>query len=151
LDEKQLIDLGLAADDATPIVEAFKAGSNVSATKDRLFALVEPLLPALVNNSALQKLFIVRDKVVAHQEQLTDAMHELVKDLPSLDELEKLNEWSMSFCQFITCLLSNETFAPHAVSARMAALHIVAKLLGKDFESDTSYEEWEAVFKKSEW
>ena len=145
------MDLGVPAEDARPVVQIFKAGSNFSATKDRLFALVEALLPACATNSTLQKLFIVRDKVVAHQEQLTDAIHELVKELPSLHELEKLNEWSMSFCQFITCLLSNESFAPHAVSARMAALYVVAKILGKDFESGANYEEREAFFKKSEW
>jgi hypothetical protein len=148
---KQLVDLGVCVQDARLIVHGFKAGSDYSATKDRLFALLEPLLPARATNSTLEKLFLVRDKVVAHQEQLTDAVHELVKDLPSLGEMEKVNAWSMSFCEFIACLLSNESFAPHAVSARMAALHVVAKILGKDFESGGCYSERKAFFKKSEW
>ena len=75
----------------------------------------------------------------------------MVKDLPSLDEMEKLNAWSMSFCEFIACLLSNESFAPHGVSARMAALHVVAKILDKDFEAGANYSERETFFKKSEW
>jgi hypothetical protein len=132
-------------------VHGFKAGSGSSATKDRLFALLEPLLPACATNRTLEKLFLVRDKVVAHQEQLTDAVQAMVKDLPSLDEMEKLNAWSMSFCEFIACLLSNESFAPHGVSARMAALHVVAKILDKDFETGANYSERETFFKKSEW
>ena len=150
VDEKQLVNLGVCVEDARLIVHGFKAGSGSSATKDRLFALLEPLLPACATNSTLEKLFLVRDKVVAHQEQLTGAMHGRVKDLPSLDEMEKLNAWSMSFCEFVACLLSNESFLPHPVSARMAALHVVAKILGKDFENGANYDECEAFFKKSE-
>lgn len=78
-------------------------------------------------------------------------MRGLVKYLLSFDEMEKLNAWSMSFCEFIACLLSNETFLPHAVSARMAALHVVAKILGKDFDTGANYDEQEAFFKKSVW
>jgi hypothetical protein len=151
IEGKHLVDLGVCAEDARLIVHGFKAGSDYSPTKARLFALLEPLLPACATNSTLDKLFLVRDKVVAHQEQLTDAVRGLVKDLPSLDELEKLNAWSMSFCEFIACLLSNETFLPHPVSARMAALHVVAKILGKDFETGANYNERETFFKKSEW
>jgi hypothetical protein len=151
VDEAQLVDLGVCAEDARLIVNGFKSGSDYSATKDRLFAHLEPLLPTCATNSTLEKLFLVRDKVIAHQEQLTDAVHELVKYLPSLHEMETLNAWSMSFCEFMACLLSNETFLPHAVSARMAALHVVAKILGKDFESGANYDECEAFFKKSEW
>jgi len=143
--------LGVCAEDARLIPHGFKAGSDYSATKDRLFALLDPLLPACATNSTVEKLFLVRDKVIAHQEQLTDAVRGLVKYLPSLDEMEKLNEWSMNFCEFIACLLSNESFAPYAVSARMAALHVVAKILGKDFESAANCEEREAFFRKSEW
>jgi hypothetical protein len=151
VDEAQLVDLGVSAADARLIVNGFKAGSDYSATKDRLFAHLEPLLPTCATNSTLEKLFLVRDKVIAHQEQLTDTVHELVKYLPSLHEMETLNAWSMSFCELMACLLSNETFLPHAVSARMAALHVVAKILGKDFESGANYDECEAFFKKSEW
>jgi hypothetical protein len=151
VDEKQLVNLGIRVEDARLIVRGFRAGSDYLATKDHLFALLEPLLPACATNSTLQKLFLVRDKVIAHQEQLTDAVRGLVKYLPSLDEMEKLNAWSMSFCEFTACLLSNESFLPHAVSARMAALHVVAKILGKDFESGGCYGEGEDFFKKSEW
>ena len=108
-------------------------------------------MPACATNSTLEKLFLVRDKVIAHQEQLTDAVRGLVKYLPSLDEMLKLNAWSMRFCEFMACLLSNESFLPHSVSARMAALHVVAKILGKDFENGGCDNEREAFFKKSEW
>jgi hypothetical protein len=151
VDEKQFLNLGVCVEDARLIVHGFKARSDYSATKDRLFALLEPVLPACATNSTLQKLFLVRDKVIAHQEQLTDAVRGLVKYLPPLDEMEKLNAWSMSFCEFTACLLSNESFLPHPVSARMAALHVVAKILGKDFESGGCYSEGEDFFKKSEW
>ena len=82
---------------------------------------------------------------------MTDAGRGLVKYLPSFDEMEKLNAWSMSFCEFIACLLSNQSFPPHGVSARMAALHVVAKILGKDFDTGANYAEQEAFFMKSGW
>jgi hypothetical protein len=66
--------------------------------------------------------------------------------LPSLDEIETLNSWSMSFCEFTACMLSNESFLPHSVSARMAALHVVAKILGKDLECGGCYSEGEDFF-----
>jgi hypothetical protein len=74
---------------------------------------------------------------------LTDAVRGLVKYLPSLDEIETLNAWSMSFCEFRACMLSNESFLPHPVSARMAALHVVAKILGKDLAGGGCYSEGE--------
>ena len=65
--------------------------------------------------------------------------------------MEKINNWASDFCELISCIMTNETLMPHAVSARMAALHIVAKVLDKKFDSATdgaSYQEQEAFFRR---
>jgi hypothetical protein len=77
----------------------------------------------------------------------TSNNHE-VQHLPSLDDLEKLNHWSCRFCQLLACTLTNETFAPHAVSARMAALDVVAKVLEKKFDSLKGGVDYEEFYRK---
>jgi len=49
-------------------------------------------------------------------------------------------------------MLTNETLLPHGVSARMAALHIVAKVLDKEFHPSKhriADEERDAVYKRA--
>jgi hypothetical protein len=58
--EKQLVNLEVSVEDARLIVHGFKARPDYSATKDRLFTLLEPLLPACATNSTLQKLSWLR-------------------------------------------------------------------------------------------
>jgi hypothetical protein len=65
--------------------------------------------------------------------------------------MEKINNWASNFCELIALIMTNETLLPHAVSARMAALHVVAKVLGKNFDSATdgaAYQEREAFFRR---
>jgi hypothetical protein len=66
--------------------------------------------------------------------------------------MEKINNWASNFCELICCIMTNETLLPHTVSARMAALHVVAKVLDKRFDSATdgaSYQAREAFFRRS--
>jgi hypothetical protein len=63
--------------------------------------------------------------------------------------MEKINNWACTFCQFTGDLMTNESFSPHTVSARMAALNIAAKLLDKKFDhGGADYQEREAFFSR---
>ena len=54
-------------------------------------------------NSSLTTLFDYGNKFVAHQERLNDAVKEQLRYLPSLYEMEKLNEWTSNFCELAGC------------------------------------------------
>jgi len=70
--------------------------------------------------------------------------------LPSLDDMTRINEWAANFCQLqlMMCLLTNESLMLNGPSARLAALHVVEKVLG-DFNPSvdgTSYQAWEDFY-----
>jgi hypothetical protein len=150
LDTKTLIDLDVSDVAATRIVSGFKKSSIFPETKQLLLQIVEPLMPTCDNRATLAQLFTVRDKFIAHQERMCLSVREQCEGLPSLDEMEKLNNWACTFCQLTCCIMANETCLPHAVHARMAALNVVAKVLGKNFDdpSDTDYQGREAFYKR---
>jgi hypothetical protein len=99
-------------------------------------------------NSSLKTLVGYRNKFVAHQERVNDAVKEQLRYLPSLDEMTKINEWANNFCQLVACVLTDTSFLSNGPSARMAALHVVAKVLDIDLDR-ASYQEREAFYKKS--
>jgi hypothetical protein len=151
LDTRVLIDLGVSDAQATNIVTGFNTRSAFPQTRDTLFNLLDDLMPTRKANSPLEQLFLFRDKVVAHQERVGCALAAQLKYLPSVGDMDKINNWSSNFCELISCIMTNETLLPHTVSARMAALHVVAKVLDKNFDSATggaSYQEREAFFRK---
>jgi hypothetical protein len=149
LDTRVLIDLGVGDTEATNIVTGFNTRSAFPQTRDTLFNLLDDLMPRKTNSS-LEQLFLFRDKVVAHQERVGCALADELKYLPSVGDMEKINDWASNFCELISCIMTNETLLPHTVSARMAALHVVAKVLDKNFDSamdGASYQEREAFFR----
>jgi len=151
LDTQTLIDLGVSDHDATKIIMDFRKGSDFLQTRDNLFMTLGQLIPTRENNSSLQKLFFVRDKVIAHQERVNSSKSEQLEYLPSLDDMENINNWGSNFCRLVACIMTNTTLLPHAVSARMAALSVVEKVLGKNFDPSkggAAYQEWEAFYKK---
>ena len=147
LDIDTLENLGIAKDEATSFVIKFHRGEDLTETKSHLLNLLRSTMPDLENPS-LKTLVGYRNKFVAHQERVSDAVKEQLRYLPSLDEMEKLNKWAGNFCQLVACALTNMSFLSNGSSARMAALHVVAKVLGKDLNL-CSYEEQEAFYKKS--
>jgi hypothetical protein len=87
------------------------------------------------NNENLKKLFGCRDKILAHQERLTNDLKDEFKFWPSLGSMEEINGWAENFCTLSVSLLSNITLLPPSFSARIAALNVVAKVLDKNFET----------------
>jgi hypothetical protein len=151
LEARVLIELGVGDAEATNIVTGFKTKYALSKTKDTLFNRLDDLMPARKPNSPLEQLFLFRDKIVAHQERVGCALAAQLKYLPCVDDIEKINNWAGNFCELMSCIMTNETLLPHAVSARMAALHVVAKVLDKKFDLITggaSYEDREEFFRK---
>jgi hypothetical protein len=62
--------------------------------------------------------------------------------------MERINEWASNFCRLVACVLTNTSFLSNGPSARMGALHVVAKVLGIDLDR-ASYQEREAFYKKT--
>jgi hypothetical protein len=151
LDTHVLIDLGVGDTEASDIVTGFNTKLSFPQMRDTLFDLLNDLMPTCKSNSPLEQIFLFRDKVIAHQERVGFALADKLKYLPCVDDMEKINDWASNFCKLICCIMTNETMLSHAVSARMAALHVVAKVLDKHFDSATdgaSYQEREAFFRK---
>jgi hypothetical protein len=78
------------------------------------------------------------------------SVREQCERLPSLDDMEKLNNWACTFCELTCCIMTNETCLSHTVHARMAALNVVAKVLGKNFDNPghPDYQEREAFYQR---
>src|SRR5262249_22453166 len=132
LDITTLTALEIPQDVACHIVTKFHRGVHLPETKADLLKLLNSRMP---NNetATLKTLLTYRNKFVAHQERVSDVVKAQVADLPSLDAMEKITEWASNFCELVACVLTNMTLLSNSgSSARIAALHVVAKLLGKD-------------------
>jgi hypothetical protein len=118
-------------------------------TKTHLLQLLNSRMP---NNEtdALKTLATYRNKFVAHQERVRDVVKAQVADLPCPDAMEKVNEWAINFCELVACVLTNMTLLSNSgPSARIAALNVVAKVLGKNFDlsnDGASYQERETFY-----
>jgi AbiU2 len=151
LDIATLTALGVPQDDACNIVMKFHRGMDLPETKTDLLKLLNSRIP---NNetAALKTLLTYRNKFVAHQERVSDVVKAQVANLPSLDAMEKITEWASNFCELVACVLTNMTLLSNSgPSARIAALHVVAKILGKDFhpsKDGASYQEWETFYSR---
>src|SRR6266436_5261639 len=138
LDKGILIDLGVDHDSASSIVLNFHSRTNFADTKAAMLNSINTSLLAREQASSLSKLIVVRNKVVAHQDRVSDAVNEEMKYLPSIDDMEKLNKWASDFCQLMVCAMSNTTLSTNGPSARIGALHVLAKVLGKNFNPSMS-------------
>jgi hypothetical protein len=147
LDIRTLENLGICKADANYIVNNFHRGGALTAAKTNLLNLIRKTMPA-PENSSLKTLVGYRNKFVAHQERVNDAVKEQLRYLPSLDEMTKINEWANNFCHLVAYVLTDTSFLSNGPSARMAALHVVAKVLDIDLDR-ASYQEREAFYKKS--
>lgn len=91
--------------------------------------------PSCKNNSCLKSLFVWRNKVVAHQENTlnNDKAQNQLKDFPSIDKIEEINNWSFSFCELFVDIFNNDTMLDTCErgSSRMATLNIIRKVLNK--------------------
>jgi hypothetical protein len=151
LDTSMLIALGVDHTNASRIVTNFHNHTDVLQTKNDMVEMINKLVPTRTQNPSLEKLFLYRNKVAAHQERLADVVRERLQYLPSTDEIEKINRWASDFCRLMACVLTNVTLLPNGISARMAALNVVAKVLGKNFDPSkggAAYEEWDTFFRK---
>ena len=149
-----LVALGVGEEDAREVVNALQRGNDFEQAKLRMLTLIDSVMPTVERSPALEKLFSVRNKVIAHQEQLDEALKEELRLLPSLEDMEKLVQWVRDFCELLCCILTPDaTWVDSVVSARMAALNVAAKLLGKDFNDPSkslaeNHREREAFYKR---
>jgi len=151
LDKSILIDLGIDHASASSIVLSFHSGANFDEAKTAMLNSINNSLLAREQASSLSKLRVVRNKVVTHQDRVSDAVNDEIKYLPSIDDMEKLNKWASDFCQFMACVMSNTALMTNGPSARIAALHVVAKVLGKNFNpsmNGAAYQESEEFYRR---
>jgi hypothetical protein len=151
LDNRILIDLGIDHDAASSIVMNFHTRANFVETKTAMLDLIKKSLLARERSSSLAKLVVFRNKVVAHQDRVSDSVNEEMKCLPSIDDMETLNKWASDFCRLMACIMSNSALMNDSPSARIAALQVVAKVLGKNFNpsmSGAAFQEWEEFYRR---
>jgi hypothetical protein len=129
-----LVCLGFPRGEADATARSLRAAFGD--TKDTLMGKIETLMPSNQRDKALSRLFAFRNKVLAHQQRLDAPLQEELKSLPSLAEMERLNEWAIEFCVLSVNLLTNVTLLRNPY-ARAAALNVVAKLLDKNFDPIT--------------
>jgi hypothetical protein len=152
--KNDLLALTISEEVATQIISDFRSPENFKEAKVKLINAIDSVLPNKDSGSPLERIFMVRDKIVAHQEQLSDAIKEQTKSLPPLEDMEKLNQWANSFCQlFAHIFVPNTMLGDSCISARMAALNIVKKVLGRTFNdpaksSMENYEEQRAFYER---
>ncbi len=154
IDTGILVGLGAPEETASKILARLLTNSDFADIRTKIFEIVDKSMPCCQPGSPLDRLFLHRNKTIAHQEQLT-TVTEYVKEalacLPSLDQMLTLNKWAMDFCRLVVTALSNGTLLPHPTSARIAALNVVAKVLGKNFDpakNGAAYEEWEDFYSR---
>jgi len=149
LRKEYLLKLGFEDQEALALISK---ASNPAAYEEVRYCLMRVLkekMPSRSTNLALRQLFIYRNKVGAHQEQLSVADREAFRWLPPLDEMEKLVLWAATLCKLVTSVLGNNiVFVDSCISARMAALNLAAKVLDKKFDDPKNYKEYEEFCKR---
>jgi hypothetical protein len=152
LETSILTDLEMSHEVAARIVGGFRTRTDFAATKAFLFDSIDALVPTRKRCAALEKLITRRDKIVVHQERVSDDVKEELKYLPSIMEIQTLNKWASNFCRFMACIMSNATLITNGPSARIAALNVIAKVLGKNFDLSSggaAYQECEEFYKST--
>jgi len=130
-----LIGLGISQCDADRLLPGLR--TDFRKYKDEFIDIIENIVPDNKNNDTLKFLLSYRNKILTHQERLDDALKEQLKYLPSLHEMEQLNNWAINFCLLAISLLTpNISLIPNGQSVRIAALNVVAKLLDKELDND---------------
>jgi hypothetical protein len=137
LSKSNLTALFVSDVDAERIVGEFENKCDFEKTKNEMLVLIGKSMPNPDSNPSLKKLFLFRNKVAAHPERLNDVLREELGSLPSMYEMEQIIKWAGHFCELSTCVMSNEALLPFAVSARMAALDVAAKVLEKTFDDSS--------------
>ena len=145
LKPETLTQMGILEEEAEALIVDLRV--SFDATKNHFLNTIVSSMPNRSDNEALEKLFLYRDKVLAHQERLGGNLGESLKSLPSLASMEIINQWAEYFVILVMSLLTpNVVLLPHSVSARRAALNVTAKLLDRNFEIVSK--EYDQFFKR---
>ena len=138
-DPGELSRLGISQQEAEQLLTGLRF--SFDSKRNEFLQHIENSIPENNNNSALKKMLTFRNKILAHQERLDDVFAEQLKFLPSLHEMEQLNDWATNFCLLAISLLTpNVTIIPNGPSARIAALNVAAKLLDKKLDNPAEYQ-----------
>lgn len=135
LTTRHLILLSIPEAEANKVVEALHRENNFEAARSGMLAVIEDMIPTIERDTSLNRLFLARNKMIAHQEQLDKFLKEELRLLPPLEEIERLADWVWNFCKLLYCVLTPDSVPVETVvSGKIAALNVAAKVLGKDFD-----------------
>jgi hypothetical protein len=127
-----LTKMGIAAQNAQNLIAGLR--DSFDTKRSEFLTCVESSMPKRDQNEPLERLFLCRDKMLAHQERLNYDLRERLEYLPSLASMEFINCWAENFVIMVISLLTpNVTLLPPSVSGRAAALNVAAKLLDMNF------------------
>ncbi|HAX92018.1 MAG TPA: hypothetical protein DCY07_07410 [Rhodospirillaceae bacterium] len=132
LSEERLIALGIQKEKVTNLLTSLSSPDAFDPTKARLLRLLECARPSEGSSSSLKKIFDYRNKIGAHQEQLTAEAKNKLRLLPSIDEMDELWLWADNFCKFVVSTLGGYVLHPSGRSTKTATLNVVAKILDID-------------------
>jgi hypothetical protein len=133
--------LGISEVDAIKVMTDLRDSFDKS--KIVFLDIIEKLLPNRHKDNALARLVTYRNKLGAHQQRLDEALKQELAFLPSLDDMERLNNWAANFCLLCIQLLTpNVTFLRNTRSSRMAALNVALKLPAKNFDNADDEEQF---------
>lgn len=148
IQRNDLIAIGIRKKIATQITKKITTNNKFEEAKAQLIAAIQDAFPKRDSGTTIDKLFIFRDKVLVHQEQLEDALKEQVNSLPLLEDMFALNDWANKFCKFFVNIFEpNTALLDSSTSARMATKNVIKEILGITFD-DKNYEEQRDFFIK---
>ncbi len=130
---ERLIKIGVPADTASEIVLRLNKRDTFDAAKKEMLAEILSHLPSAKSDKSLKRIFTVRNKSLAHQEELDNVLEEQVKFLPSLEEMERLNNWAIHFCELLSDVF-NQQLPVTSKCSHMATKNVIKKFLGLNFD-----------------
>ncbi len=129
----QLTNLGFTQQEAEHVCEQIK-NNRLNLDNDFL-NILKSRMPD-VNDSAFKRIQEFRNSIGAHQKVLSE---EDKKELPSLEDMERLNLWAEHFCQLLASIIGNRTLIDHTTPCgRMSTLNAIKAAYRLDFNFDTA-------------
>jgi hypothetical protein len=151
LDQEKLKTMGFE-DDALNRITSGSLGFEER--KSLLLCSLRGLLPTPNLKIQLDRLFTYRDKALAHQDRIDDALKEQFKSLPSLADMGALNDAAGKLCELVSPLFFNTgLFRNSGPSNWMSTLNVIKKFLNISFDdpnktASENYKEQEDFYRR---
>lgn len=135
----ELCALNIPASQAGGLVAAFKS-SDFNTAKTTLCKKIQDTIPTKDNNAVLKKILEYRNKFAAHQDQVSLEVKRKFENLPSLADVEVLNDFAQNFCRLFTRAFTIGVIIDSVTFGYAATCDVIAKTLDKNFEDPNKTE-----------